>query len=457
MFTSPPSLTLLGAGGHDTAAVLLDLLILFVAAKVLAEVFERLRQPAVVGEILAGVLVGPQVLRWVAPSEIITLLSELGVLFLLFSVGLETRASELRRVGKPALVAAAGGVAVPFLLGYVTMLIVGSTQVVALFVGTAMVATSVGITARVLASLGLLNVGPSRIVLGAAILDDILGLLVLAVVTSFAKGSVNLVHIVATVATSLAFVGVILAFGGRAMNRALPLIQRLRIAHSQYAGAIIFCLGLAVVAGWVGVAAIIGAFLAGTAFAEAAEETGLHHKVENITEFFLPFFLAFIGMQVELTSLVKPDVLMLCGVITALAVIGKLAGCGLPLLGQGKALALQVGWGMVPRGEVGIVVAQIGVSQGVLNADLYAVVLFMAVATTMIAPPAVIRAFRPLVGSQPEPGEPVVDVADPFGDLASGGQVSEAPAEPPPAAVVAADPPTGEAPEAEPPPPNAPA
>lgn len=392
--------------------VLVSLFVIFVAAKIGAEVFERLRQPAVVGEILAGVLIGPQVLNWVRPSEILHVLSDLGVLFLLFSVGLETRASELRRVGKPALLAAVGGVAAPFLLGYGAMLAFRAPQVVALFVGTSMVATSVGITARVLAGLGLLNVRPSRIVLGAAILDDILGLLVLAIVASFAQGSVNLTQIVTTVVTSLVFVGILLAFGGRAAGKAVPVVERLRIGHAFFVGAIALCLGLAVVAAWVGVAAIIGAFLAGTALAEHAEETGLHDRVVNLTELFLPFFLVFIGMQLQLSSLARPSVLLLCVVITLLAVVGKLIGCGLPLRGAGPGIARQVGWGMVPRGEVGIVVAQIGVQQGVLNAELYAVVLFMAIATTMIAPPMVTRVFAPLVGSAPERGEGVVELEE---------------------------------------------
>lgn len=410
------SLALAAAGTHDLADVLLQLLLIFAAAKGAAELFERLGQPAVVGEILAGVLIGPQVLGWVQPSDILTILAELGVLFLLFTVGLETRPSELRRVGAPALQAAVGGVAAPFLLGYATMLLFGYSQVVALFVGVAMVATSVGITARVLARLGLLNAPPSRIILGAAILDDILGLLALAVVSGFARpGGVNLTEIGTTVVTSLLFVGLMLAFGGHAVARTRPFIERLRLGHALYLWAIGLCLLFAVVAGWVGVAAIIGTFLAGSALAEWAEETGLHHRVENLTEFFLPFFLVSIGMQLELTSLTKPSVLLLCGVITVLAVISKLVGCGLPLWRSGRNLALQVGWGMVPRGEVGIVVAQLGLAMGVLTADLYAVVLFMAVATTMIAPPAIIRAFRSLAGREPLGSEEgVVELEESF-------------------------------------------
>lgn len=421
MHTLPLVSPLAASADEHGGAVLLSLFVIFLAAKVGAELFERLKQPAVVGEILAGVLIGPQVLNWARPSEVLTVLSELGVLFLLFRVGLETRASELRRVGRPALMAAVGGVVAPFLLGYVTMLLFRAPQVVALFVGTAMVATSVGITARVLAGLGLLNVRPSRIVLGAAILDDILGLLVLAVVASFARGKVDLVQIVTTIVTSLAFVGVLLAFGGRAAKRAVPIMERLRIGHSLFVGAIALCLGLAVVADWVGVAAIIGAFLAGTALAEHAEETGLHHRVENLTELLLPFFLVSIGMQLQLSSLAQPSVLLLCGLITLLAVVGKLVGCGLPLLKAGPGIAAQVGWGMVPRGEVGIVVAQIGVQQGVLTPELYAVVLFMAIATTMLAPPMVARVYAPLAGSAPEDQEGVVELeagfSSEFGDV----------------------------------------
>ncbi|HEU4753231.1 MAG TPA: cation:proton antiporter, partial [Armatimonadota bacterium] len=211
------------------------------------------------------------------------------------------------------------------------------------------------------------------------------------------------------------FVGLILAFGGRVGLRAIPWMENLRIGHSLYLGAVALCLGLAVVAEWIGVAAIIGAFLAGTALAEGSEETGLHRRVEDLTEFLLPFFLVSVGMNLEIASLAKPHVLALCAIITLLAVVGKLVGCGLPLWRSSRQLAIQVGWGMVPRGEVGIVVAQLGLAMGVLSADLYAVVLFMAIATTLIAPPMVCRTFATL---PPEDGEGVVELdADSSSDL----------------------------------------
>jgi Kef-type K+ transport system membrane component KefB len=380
--------------GHDIQHLLLQILVIFVAAKLGAELFEWLQQPAVVGEILAGVIVGPQVLGWARPDEATFALAELGVLFLLFTVGLETNPSELARVGKAAIVVAVGGVALPFVLGYGLMMSLGSGQAVSLFIGAAMVATSVGITARVLAREGWLHLPASRIILGAAILDDILGLLILAVVSGFARGGVNLREIGVTTVTAVGFTALMLLYGRPLMRRTAPVLENLRTDQSLFLGSIALCLGLAVVSGYMGVAAIIGAFLAGVALSEVSEHTEyLPNRVAGLTEFFVPFFLAGIGMQLDLTSLTRPSVLALCLVLTLLAVVGKLLGCGLPLWRNDRRRATQVGIGMVPRGEVGIVVAQIGVSLGVLTQDLFAVVLFMAVATTMLAPPFLTRAF----------------------------------------------------------------
>jgi Kef-type K+ transport system membrane component KefB len=379
---------------HDVGHLLLQLFILFTAAKAGAELFERLRQPAVVGEILAGVLIGPQVLGWVTPDEATIALAELGVLFLLFGVGLETNPSELMRVGPTATAVAIGGVVAPFFLGYAAMTVLDYPFLPSLIVATALVATSVGITARVLASQGRLQEESARIVLAAAVLDDILGLLVLAVVSSFARGSVNYAYIAATAAAAIAFTVFMVLAGTKVVRRTSSTVESLRIGHSQYVVSLALCLGLAVLAGYMGVAAIIGAFLAGMALAEQSEVTGLNRRIENLTEFLVPFFLAGIGMQLNVASLGKPSVIGLCLLITALAVLGKVVGCGLPMIKRGRLMALQVGMGMVPRGEVGIVVAQLGLSMGVLSADLFAVVLFMAVATTMLAPPILVPLFR---------------------------------------------------------------
>ena len=376
------------------AELLLGLFIMFAAAKLMAELFERLKQPAVVGEILAGVLIGPSVLALASPNAITHTLAELGVIFLLFAVGLETKPSAILRVGKPALIVAVLGVIVPFLAGWGVMRAWGEGQIEALFMGAAMVATSVGITARVLSGMGLLNAPSSRIILGAAVIDDILGLLVLAVVASLAAGAVNYSEIGTTALLSVGFVALI-AFGGAPlMTRIAPAIKRLRFNHSFFGISICLCLGLAVAAAEIGVAAIIGAFLAGMALAEAAEgEHDLHEQTRGVTEFFVPFFLVNIGMQLNLQVFSDGETVTMALVITALAVVSKLVGCGLGVWNQGLRRMAQVGVGMVPRGEVGIVVAQIGLGLAVIDDRLFGIVLFMAVATTLIAPPFIRPAF----------------------------------------------------------------
>jgi Kef-type K+ transport system membrane component KefB len=233
---------------------------------------------------------------------------------------------------------------------------------------------------------------------------------------------VNLQEIAFTTVTAVGFTAFMLIFGRPLMRRTAPVIDNLRTEHSLFLGSIALCLGLAVVSGYMGVAAIIGAFLAGVALSEVSEETEqLPNRVAGLTEFFVPFFLAGIGMQLDLTSLAKPAVLGLCLLVTLLAVLGKLIGCGLPLWRADRRQAAQVGIGMVPRGEVGIVVAQLGMTMGVLDRDLFAVVLFMAVATTMLAPPFLTRAFAGAVRvMEEEPDE----VCTP-GDLESGPVRSE--------------------------------
>lgn len=369
--------------------LLLGLFLMIVAAKVMAEVFERLRQPAVVGEILAGVLIGPYVLGWVQPNEITHTLSEIGVILLLFSVGLETKPAAIIKVGKTATIVAVLGVALPFVAGWGLMELRGATNIESMFVGTAMVATSVGITARVLAGMGMLGATSSRIILGAAVIDDILGLLVLAVVASMAEGNTDFGKIGITAGLSLAFVAAVALVLAPMVTRHVPRFgAKIRISHAAFAGSIVLCLGLAAAASYIGVAAIIGAFLAGMAIAEVSEKNEeLHSQIRGVTEFMVPFFLVSIGMQLNLTIFNDMSVVWLALLVTLVAVITKIVGCGIGALSLGLRGAAQVGVGMVPRGEVGIVVAQIGLGMGVISDSLFGVVLFMAVATTLIAPP----------------------------------------------------------------------
>lgn len=380
--------TVLTAASTEDAAVLLNLFTMLVSAKLFAEVFERLKQPAVAGEILAGILIGPSLLNWASPSEITNILAEIGVIFLLFTVGLETKPAAIFRVGKSAAIVAVLGVVAPFLGGFFLMKAWGATVIESLFVGTAMVATSVGITARVLSAMGRLDSPTSRIILGAAVIDDILGLLVLAVISSLAAGTINYLEIGTTAALAIGFTAFIAVIGAPVITRFAPKIEGLRINQSLFVFGLVLCLGLSVAASYIGVAAIIGAFLAGMAMAEASEGNHeLHEQTRGVTEFLVPFFLVNIGMQLKLDIFREPSVIFLCLAVTMVAVLTKLIGCGAGAWNLGPRRAAQVGMGMVPRGEVGIVVAQIGLTLGVIAAELYGVVLFMAVATTLIAPP----------------------------------------------------------------------
>ena len=375
--------------------LLLALFLIVAAAKIGAELFERLRQPAVVGEILAGIIIGPSVLGWVHPTEITRALAEIGVIFLLFSVGLETKPAAIVKVGKTAGVVALLGVVVPFTAGWGLMAVFGFGTVEALFIGAALVATSVGITARVLSELKQLDARASRVILGAAVIDDILGLLVVAAVASMAAGSLDYAQLGLTAILAIGFVVAVTFLGAPLLSRFAPaFVERLRIGNAPFAASIILCLGLAVAAGTIGVAAIIGAFLAGLAISEPAErDPALHQQVRGATELVVPFFLVGIGMQLDLRVFAETATAWLAAAVTLAAVASKFIACSAAAWPLGRREAFQVGVGMVPRGEVGIVVAQIGLGLSVLTDHLFSVVVCMAIVTTVVTPPVLRRLF----------------------------------------------------------------
>ncbi|MEO8657698.1 MAG: cation:proton antiporter [Bryobacteraceae bacterium] len=390
----PSPLLLLLTELPEGARIPLAMLIVFGTAKVFAELFERIGQPGLVGEILAGVLIGPSVLNWIQPSAFLTALADLGAMFLLFRVGLEVKASELLKVGGTAMLVATLGVIVPQFLGWAIMRAWGAPQIEAIFVGAAMVATSVGITAQVLSAKGLLHHKAAQIILAAAVIDDVLGLLVLAVVSSMAKGQVNLLAILFTTVMAAGFTLLVAVLGTRAMNHVLPRVtQTLRAGEVQFNFAMILLFGLALMAVFTGVAAIIGAFLAGMATGEGVNQR-VRDLAHGVTELLVPFFLAGIGLHLDVRAFTSLPVILLALVILAAAVVSKLIGCGLGAWSLGKADMLRVGFGMVPRGEVGMVVAQLGLAMGVIAANVYGVVVFMAVATTLVAPLLLNIAFK---------------------------------------------------------------
>jgi len=364
----------------------LSLLVIFCSAKFMAEIFERLRLPGIVGEIVAGVLVGPQVLHWLEPNVVLSAFSDLGLIFLLFRVGLEVKPSELMRVGGTALAVAVSGVIVPFVMGWAIMRAWHAPPIEAIFVGVAMVATSVGITAEVLKRMGVLHLRASQIILAAAVFDDILGLLSLSVASSIARGGVNIPGIALTALLAIGFTVIVAHWGSRFMKHALPRLHpRLNIPETEFSLAMCVLFALSALAVWAGVAAITGAFLAGMAMSDSVEKR-VHDLTAGVTEVFLPFFLAGIGMHLDLVTFQKTDTLLLTAAIVTAAIVSKLIGCGLGAIRLGRKEAWRVGTGMIPRGEVGMVVAQMGVGFGVIAQPVYGVVVAMSVITTLVAP-----------------------------------------------------------------------
>ena len=378
----------------NAAHLPLTLLLVFGAAKLFANLCERLGQPGIVGEIIAGVLLGPSLLGWVRPDGLLNALAEMGVMFLLFRVGLEVKASDLMRVGKTALTVAVLGVILPFVLGWAVVILAGVSRIEAVFVGAAMVATSVGITAQVLASKGLLQERASQVILAAAVIDDILGLLVLALVSSMAEGHVNLPALATTGLIAGGFTLLVAKYGTRTLQHIMPKVERrLALEEAQFHVALVLLFGLALAAAFVGVAAIVGAFLAGMALSETVNRR-VHDLAHGITELLVPFFLVGIGLHLDLSAFASHSTLLLTAAICAIAVLSKFIGCGLGAWKLGRAEMLRVGVGMVPRGEVGMVVAQIGLSLGVIEKPVYAVVVSMAIITTLVAPPLLKYAYR---------------------------------------------------------------
>jgi len=407
MVAPPLPALLVFFGSSGPAKIPLSMLVVFVCAKLMAELAERLHQPGIVGEILAGVLIGPSVLGWMAPNEFLNALSDLGAMFLLFRVGLEVKSSELLQVGATATLVACSGVFVPFVMGWAILLWWGEPSHEAVFVGASMVATSVGITAQVLAAKGLLHAVSSKIILAAAVIDDVLGLLVLAVVSSLIHGKLNIIELGLTAFMAVGFMVIVGKWGNHTMQRVTPHIeQRLRVGEAQFAVAMSLLFALSLLAVYIGVAAIVGAFMAGLALAES---TG--NRVRDfsfgVSELLVPFFLAGIGLHVDLTAFSNWRNALLAVIILAAAIVSKFIGCGLGAWRLGTADALRVGVGMIPRGEVGMVVAQIGLGFGIIRQSVYGVVVFMSVATTIVAPPLIKLAYRKLLetGQAEEPEE----------------------------------------------------
>jgi|SRR5579859_1263562 len=386
--------------------LLVDLFVIFVITKCFGEIFERLSLPAVLGEILAGIVMGPYALGLVHPSDTVISLAQVSAVFLLFMVGLETFPKQIIQVGGKALQVAISGMAVTFALAFGYLIARHQAAHEAMFVATAMVATSVGITARVLADMGLLQTASAKIILAAAVFDDVLGMLLLAfVVGVLSPHGVHWLSITILAAEAIGFALFMIYVAPHVMRRVSPGLERLSTRNPQLVMALGICLGLSVAAEKVGLAAIIGAFFAGLIFAEYADEWNLRPGVNAISEFLAPYFFFTLGAQFNMHLFTGP-VLEASIVISVLAVVSKVVGCGLPLMSQGRDTALQVGVGMIPRGEVGLIISLIGLQMKAISDATYAVVVFMTGVTILIAPPLLRIVFhKERNAMQPHPTE----------------------------------------------------
>ncbi len=398
-----------GAGGHSIAGFLLTLAAILLAAKLFGELAERIGQPAVLGELLAGVLLGSSALGLIPATgptaEIITILAELGVLVLLFEIGLETDLREMRKVGGSAVSVAAVGVVLPFLAGYLFWVNVphgmgdpNTLSTAAVFIGATLTATSVGITARVLSDLANLGSIEGRIIIGAAVIDDVLGLVMLTVVSGIAAGGALSPFSVARIlAVAVGFLVIAIAIGGWVAPRLFRSIANMKVTYAVPTIALAIAFGLAAVADMAGSALIMGAFAAGIILARTEQYHAIEDRVRPVGALLTPIFFVSVGsaLDVNLLNPTRPGggfLLLVALGLTLLAIAGKVAaGYAAP---WNKFRRLAVGVGMVPRGEVGLIFAAVGRQSGLLTDDVFSVVLLMVMGTTFVAPPLLKILFR---------------------------------------------------------------
>ncbi len=427
------------------AGVLLSLVVIYLASKIGGEVCSRINLPPVLGELVGGVVVGISVLNLLAfpesatdgtqtplvtflqrtagtsPetasaafhsfSEVISVLSELGVVILLFEIGLESDLQELIRVGPQAAIVAIVGVVVPFIAGTLGLIsLFGVPQVPAIFAGAALTATSIGITAKVLAELQHLSSKEGQIIIGAAVLDDILGIIILAVVASLAKtGEIEVNNVLYLVVSSAVFLIGTIVLGRFLSPYFVALVNRLKTRGELLISSLIFAFVLSYVASVIHLEAILGAFTAGLVLAETEKQQELEEQIIPIADMLTPIFFVTVGAKTDL-SVLNPAVpsnregLAIAAFLIVVAILGKVI-TGFAVWGQPQLNQLAIGVGMIPRGEVGLVFAGVGSASGVLSAPLEAAIIVMVILTTFVAPPLLRLVFQE--------GAPVVTAAQP--------------------------------------------
>lgn len=376
---------------------ILSLLAILVCTRVMVELAVRIGQSAVLGELLAGVLLGGSVLGWVEPNQVLSLMGAIGVMLLLFEVGLKSDLHSFLKVGGRAAAVAMIGVLTPFGLGYGLALVLHMDQLQAIFVGATLTATSVGFSARVLQDLGKLNTPEGNIILGAAVIDDVLGLVILSVIMGLAQsGDVSWIEIVRSAATAFLFLGLAILLGIRYARVFTHLVDRMHGRGKLIVAAMIPVLLFGYLAERMHIAALIGAFAAGLILAKTEHHAHIEDTVKPVADIFVPIFFVLIGAAVDLSRL-NPfhrhnwPVLLLAAGLTVVAVLGKLAAG----LGSGRRVnRWAVGIGMLPRGEVGLIFAAAGLSSAVISTPEYGAILLVVTFTTVLSPLLLKRCFK---------------------------------------------------------------
>jgi len=373
--------------GVNLGRVLLDLTIILLVAKLAAEASDRVRIPAVIGEIAAGIVIGPSVLGLVSASDMLFVLAEFGVIFLLIQVGMETDVAELRSVGQASMLVALIGVALPMALGVGVGLVIGESTNTSLFIGAALTATSIGITARVFGDLRALATIEARTVLGAAVVDDVLGLIILTVVTRIVEqGSVGIGTIATTIGLAVGFLVLTSVIGFATFPKIFATITKhSRSTATVSVTAIGIALAFSVLADKAHLAPIIGAFVAGLALRRIGASERVERDVASLGQIFVPVFFLYIGITTDMQAMFDARVIAIALALSAVAIIGKIAAA-VGAFGT-KSDKLVIGFGMLPRGEVGLIFATIGLKVGALSEELYGSILFVVLLTTLLAPP----------------------------------------------------------------------
>ena len=386
--------------------MLISLAVLLFSAKIFAEIFNKLRLPVVLGELTAGITMGPFAFGsipifdgkpLVILNETVLQIGEIAGIVILFIAGLEITPREFLRGGAASFTIGACGVIVPFFLGYYIFTIYGLQGLQSILISTALTATSVAITVSVLTELGKMQTKEAKIILGAAIVDDILAIAVLSVVVTMVQTGNLAPNIIDILFLILKILGIFAALliGAIIIIPRLLHAERLWKARGSIEGIVTASFfGASAIAAAVGLSPIVGAFSVGMAVASTKIIKRVEEYVDKLEIIFAPLFFAIIGAQVNLTG-VNLDVLYLSGIIIIVAIVSKLAGCGLPALMflRNKSKAMKVGIGMISRGEVGLIVAGIGVTTGVLSSNIYTTVIIMVAVTTLVTPIWLKRAY----------------------------------------------------------------